>query len=321
MKKTILALSLVATTLLMANDSLRTEIDITAGYNAFDSASKMDSASLFGLRATVYETEVNKYGLQVGYEGALGVDYEGTGKESDLHRLFTHMVVDGETEYHVTPYLFLGGGYEYLSDEIKGEPSQGFIDLGIGFKYFFENNFKVLLEGKGIGKFDTRDLDYHANLGLGYMFGGASKNSVKPIVTLDDKETITDIPTRITPPKTRNITIVRVPVKDRVSPVEIAPRTRINVVNSYTPVNVVSYEDTAVATKGAYYVQMAALAKTSTQPLIETLNTNGYHNTLVHPRGETSLVLVGPYNSSQEALAAQGALKSVREDAFIYKMQ
>jgi len=340
MKKVIVTLSLMAVSALIASDDIRAEIALTAGYNKFDSASKMDDTSLFGIRATMYEDEVNKYGLQVGYEGAMGIAYENSTEETDLHRLFTHLVVDGEEEYSVTPYLFLGGGYEFLTDEIKGEPSQGFLDLGLGFKYFIDNNFKALIETRAIGKFDTRDLGFNVNVGLGYAFGGKQRTVFEPIMALGSKKDLKKDATKITP-KTA-INIVKAPMIETTNHID-ALTAMVNEIDAGVKTSTVaatsSYDEIPMATtmpfdevpvsnvnetlisSGEYYVQMAALNSTSTQPLVNDLTGKGYNNTKVHIRENTNLVLVGPYLTRADALTAKGALKSIKSDAFIYKMQ
>ncbi len=326
MKKIILTLSLITITSLVASDSLKTEVALTAGYNKFDSASSMENASLFGIRATVYENEVNMYGLQVGYECSTGIEYANEVIKTDLHRVFTHLVVDGEEEYDVTPYLFLGLGYEYLSDEIKGEPSQGFVDLGLGFKYFLDKNFNILLETRAVGKFDTRDLDLTTNLGLGYRFGGKYSAKPEPIIALDAHKKSMDIPVPAT--KISIVDIPRIEVPSYQYPEEVSEMTidrgeKVSTYHDTVPTATtpsVSYEEEVIVS-GDYYVQMAAYNSTPTQPLIDTLAAQGYENTLVYPRGESNLVLVGPFMDRDEALRMKNALRSIRSDAFIYKMK
>ena len=321
MKKSIVTLSLLATTL-FATDAMRSEVDLTLGYNKFDSASILENATLFGIRGTIYENEVNKYGLQVGYEGTAGIAYEKMypKKETDLHRFLTHLVIDGEEEYHVTPYLFLGGGYEYLSDEIKGEPSQGFVDLGIGFKYHLNDLFKILLETRAIGKVDTRDLGLNATLGIGYIYGMGYQPKLEPIRALDKE----DVSEKIVPQTV--IKEIKVPMKQTTNQLdELAVVVNENEtddkVMAVAEVDLPSikkgYSEDALFA-GDYYVQMAALEKTPTQPLVGQLADHGFDNTLVYPRGDIHLVLVGPFEEKSEAIKAQRVLKSIRSDAFIY---
>ena len=183
-----ITLSLLVATSLLAGDGMRTEVAVTVGKNKFDSASKMQKETIYGARVTFYETQVNKYGFQVGYDGAKDVVYKGENKKTNLHRGYVHLVIDGEQEYHVTPYIFMGGGYEYLSEEIKSDSSQGFVDLGLGFKYYPYTNFHLLIEAAAVGKFETRDLEYQAKLGLGYSLGEIFKTTQEPIDVLGDEK-------------------------------------------------------------------------------------------------------------------------------------
>jgi opacity protein-like surface antigen len=323
MKKTIITLSLMAITSLWASDTMRSELSLTAGYNKFDSASKLENATLFGIRGSIYENEINRYGLQLGYEGTSGISYENTYpvKETDLHRFFTRLVIDGEEELSVTPYLFLGGGYELLSDEIEGEPSQGFIDLGVGFKYNFDNNFNLALETRGIGKFETRDLDFNVNLALGYVLGNIYAQKRAPLIALEDttkepklkKSASTEIDiVEVEAPKETTMTIVE---ERQLSPLltdrdEVAPLVKDEVV-----------DDSAIIMEDAYYIQVAAYRSTPTEPLMQRLQERGFDNAFVYPSNEINRVLVGPFITKLEAKETIGALKAIRNDAFITKIK
>ena len=313
MKKIILTLSLMAVTSLMANDTMRTEVDLTAGYNKFDSASWLKNTTLFGIRATMYETEVNKYGLQVGYEGMPGIKYEKSSKKTDLHRIYSHVVIDGEEEYSIVPSLFLGGGYEYLTDEIKGEVSQGFVDLGIGFKYHVTENINVGIETRAIGKFNTRDLDFNVNLALGYMLGGKYERKVEPIFALDTNEVKIDTATEAIEPLQERATIIKVPAEDNYA--TVSPVSSSDVVNTV----VVDEAPRYTASTGSYYIQVAAYRSTPTQPLVNKLVRNGYSNTTVQYKNGKKLIVVGPFSSREEASLTLGGVQSVKADAFIKK--
>ncbi len=334
MKKRILTLSLLVVTALSASETFRTEVDVTAGYNKFDSASRLDSTTFYGIRATMYETEVNRYGLQLGYEGAFGTDYEKSKLDTDIHRLYTHLVVDGETEYHVTPYLLLGGGYEYLSDEIKGEPSQGFVDLGIGFKYHLNDYLNLLFEMRGIGKFDTRDLGFNTNLGLGYVLGGRYEDKIKPIEALDKKEDFTEkIAPKYAPEMDASMTPVKIVAEKEKRPVKFEKivvdsrgvATYENEVDAYVSDAVVEeaplQDIKEAALSDAFYVQVAAYSVTNPQPLMDRLAAKGYENTQLHQKESVTVVLVGPYMSAKEANHARRALRSIKSDAFVTKIQ
>jgi hypothetical protein len=334
MKKRILTLSLLVATVLGANETFRTEVDVTAGYNKFDSASRLDSTTFYGIRATMYETEVNRYGLQLGYEGAFGTDYEKSKLDTDIYRLYTHLVVDGETEYRVTPYILLGGGYEYLSDEIKGETSQGFVDLGIGFKYHLNDYLSILFETRGIGKFDTRDLGFNTNLGLGYTLGGTYKEKIKPIEALDKKSDVSEkiAPSHNRPKLDTDMSPVKFvttkehrPVKFEKIVVDSRSDARYeNEVDAYVKEESVAalpqYDTKEAAISDDFYVQVAAYNVTDPEPLMKRLADKGYDNALLHQRGTTTLVLVGPYVSAKEANRIKRSLRSIKSDAFVTKI-
>lgn len=319
MKKMMLTLSLVAGTFLMADDALKAQVALTAGYNKFDSASSMESTLLYGVRATIYENEVQSYGLQVGYEGNIGIAYENRTNTTDIHRLFTHLIADGEEEYGVTPYILLGLGYEYLTDEIKGELSQGFADFGIGFRYFFAENFNTSLESRVVGKFNTRDLDIMTNLGFGYMFGGKHSKKVEPIVALSPNTKAIDDMVPVS--QINDITIAN-QAEDGLTDMEIYNEEVSNNQNGIShEVTTPRATYTATAATGSYYVQMAAYRHTATHPLMSELSAHGIHNTSVHKRGGLSRILVGPYANRYEVRNALENLKRIRSDAFVYVMK
>ncbi len=180
MKKTLLAIAFSSTVLFSSstnNQYQPYQSTITVGKNSFAEDSRMKDSTVFGIRATAYDGDVFRYGLQFGYECAIDTKYEAIDSTSlitktDMHRLFVNMLVDGEEEYNVVPYLLFGLGYEYLSDELsKQDVSQGFAQTGLGFKYNITKSLNIALEGRVLGKFDTRDVDFIFSGGLGYMFG------------------------------------------------------------------------------------------------------------------------------------------------------
>ncbi len=201
MKKTLLAFALSSSILFGSsiygkNSKYQPyQASMTIGKNSFSKDSNMKDNTVFGIRATAYDGDIFRYGLQFGYESALKTKYEGVDSTSlitqtDMHRIFVNMIVDGEEEYNVVPYLLFGGGYEYLSDEIsKQDVSQGFAQTGLGFRYNMTRSLNVALEGRVLGKFDTRDVDFIFNAGIGYMFGNleSSKKRVGFNKKLEDK--------------------------------------------------------------------------------------------------------------------------------------
>jgi hypothetical protein len=307
----ILALSLYAN----SETANRVEIGISAMSEKVDSDSRIDDhILLYGLRATVYESEVNKYGFNLSYEGAMNVSYQApfTSIETDIHRVLANLVIDGEEEYHILPYVMFGVGYEHLSDEVKGETSQAIGNVAVGFKYDLGNGFNSALEGRYIGKFDTSDNDWSIGLVFGYDFSNSSK---KVFNLHEDKERLTSADNL---PNTQ---------KRAVTVIKVDPRVDYESGESYTVTSENQSVDEVESANGIgevvngdigdYYIQVAAFKKTPSTYMIRKLNSIGYENAITKYRNGKRLVLVGPYLTKEEANEAKAGLYSIAPDAFI----
>jgi hypothetical protein len=326
MKKIVTTLSLLlATTILSADSANRVEVELTAGVNKFDSSSRLslDNATMYGLRATMYESVVDKYGFQLAYEGAYGVDYgklrANDAKESDVHRILANLVIDGDSDYGVVPYVILGGGYEFLSDEIKGEVSQGIADVGIGFRYYLDYGLTVGLEGKVIGKFDSNDLDYMGLFSLGYAF---NSNKVPDNTPINASNKIEQTPRAII----NDTTLVK---QTEVVPTEVHIDTKINevvidntAVVSDVVVDSVTINDEVVS-DGMYYIQVAAYQSRKTYPTVKKVKALGFDNVSVKQKessiGTLNAVVVGPYTTKDEAIHDLVRIKKVDRKSYIAK--
>ncbi len=190
MKKSLLSLALIMATYSVAQEHNKPyHVNIHAGINAFDDTSNLNDSALYGISASFYEKERQSYALQLGYERLSSVPFEGIrdsdGKDitTDINRYYVNMLVDGEEELSITPYILIGGGYEDLSSVYSAyeeTKSQAFLNAGLGFKYRIHENFNITLEANALGKFDSESLDYSGKLGLDYMFGSSwHKKSVQ----------------------------------------------------------------------------------------------------------------------------------------------
>ncbi len=148
--------------------------------------------ALYGASFMIYEQERGKYALELGYEYQSHVPYNGIRLDTNIERYYLHMVVDGEEELHVTPYILMGGGYEILSriyEEYDKSKNQAFVDIGLGFRYRLARYLNLTLEAKALGKVDSESVDYIGKLGLDFMFGKQVKKSPYRLYGLDgDKE-------------------------------------------------------------------------------------------------------------------------------------
>ncbi len=327
MKKFALYTFLSLSSTLIAGDVIKYEIQPTIGYNSFDSSSKMESTFMYGIRGTIYPNSY--YGYRLSYERSDDVHYDETStkKTTDLQRLSGQILISGEEEYQVIPYVLFGLGYEILSDETNHDVSQGYVEGGIGFKYHMKNDLIFDLEAKAMKKFDTDDIDYMVNFGLGYLFdptlkkpelyqpglleetpkvqneffvtpSTVKKKVIKPIVIVEDKieaaytfneEQEQNIPSIVKP-------LVEVPIA-------------------------VHYEQLEVK---QYYVQVAAWFNSEDNKLLNRLERDGFAYNIenaVRLGREAQLVKVGPYEQFADAKLALKDLKKIKKDAYITKLK
>lgn len=175
MRKSLLSLALIVASYASAGDKQPYHVNIHSGITVFDDANHLENGSLVGASVAFYERETLSYALQLGYERLNGIAYEGIVLDTDIDRYYMNMIVDGEEELNITPYILLGGGYENLSrvyEEYADTKSQAFINAGLGFKYALNDYFNITLEGRALGKLDSESIDYVGKLGLDFMFGG-----------------------------------------------------------------------------------------------------------------------------------------------------
>ncbi len=175
MKKIVMASLLTFMALELAADhSYRYQITPLVGKNFADSDSRLrNSDIMYGIRGTYYEN--SWYGWQLGLERAGEVSVKGEFRDVDMSRLYFNLVVDGEEEMKITPYVLLGGGYEMLSEDVDAQPDQAFMQAGLGFKYRLSRSFNLALEGRALYKFDTEHIDYVTTFGVGMMLGYPSE--------------------------------------------------------------------------------------------------------------------------------------------------
>jgi hypothetical protein len=357
MKKFALYTFLSLSTVLSAQDVTTYEVTPTIGYNTFDSSSKMKSSFMYGIRATMHTNSY--YGYRLSYERAGDIHYDtnkDNKKTTDLQRISGQILINGEEEYQVIPYLIFGGGYEILSDEISNDVSQGYAEGGVGFKYHMKNDLIFDLEGKVLKKFDTDDIDYMITFGLGYLFDPTVKKpelytpgvlEARPIVketpiVKNEIEIVSQVPVKDkievikkVPVKNNMEVIPQVPAKSFIKPITSIITTP-TVAAKYT-FNEEQFQQSAeiikptVTTKqttqeyvfdNQYFVQIAAWFNAEDKRLLTKLEKAGFsydiENTVRHGR-DTKLVKVGPYEHISDAKSALKKLKKIKRDAFITK--
>ncbi len=215
MKKIILYLASIAVVNLHAADKKPYHLNVSAGMNVFDKTSHLDNGSFYGASLSIYEKETQKYALQLAYERLSGIAYQGIVLDTDIDRYAINMVVDGDEELQITPYIMIGGGYETLSHIYQSYPdtkNQGFINAGLGFKYRLNDYFNISLEGKAIGKLDSESVDYVTKVGIDFMFGGHRPSKPKMIEALDKVEPVAQ---KVSPPPRIKPVVPTVPKEEK----------------------------------------------------------------------------------------------------------
>ena len=318
MKKFALCTFLSLSTMLVAGDVTKYEIEPTIGYNGFDSNSKMESTFLYGLRGTIQPNRY--YGYRLSYERSDNLHYDNTAtkKTTNLQRISGQLLINGEEEYQVIPYILVGGGYEILSNETQHDVSQGYMEGGIGFKYHMKNDLIFDLETKALKKFDTDDLDYMVTFGLGYLFDPTFK---KPEIyqpkALEERKIVQPKPI-IEPAVIEKVDaqytfneIQDQPNSNMIQPIEIAPA-----ITYHQPIQSLSTKQ--------YYVQIAAWFNSEDPKLLMNLDNRGFAYEIENAKRlgkEAQLVKVGPYKDLNDAKLALKDLKKIKKDAFITKIK
>jgi len=319
MKKFALLTILSLSSLLSAQEVVKYEIEPTIGYNKFDSSSKMESTFLYGIRGTIHPNSY--YGYRLSYERSDDLHYDSTStkKTTDLQRLSGQILINGEEEYNVIPYILVGGGYEILSDETKHDVSQAYVEGGIGFKYHMQNSIIFDLEAKAMKKFDTDDIDYMVNFGLGYLFDPSlSIYKTNEVSVLDEKPIMVKPKSAIV--KKKSQVIKPIPVKKEIETLYTFNEEDVQKKESKKILNTTSKRDNFSYSN--YYVQMAVWYKKENDKLLSKLESAGYLFEIKDAKRlnkNVQLVLVGPYTTSKDAKIAWKKLRKIKKDAFITK--
>jgi cell division septation protein DedD len=319
MKKFALLTILSLSSLLSAQEVIKYEIEPTIGYNSFDGNSYMESTFLYGIRGTIHPNSY--YGYRLSYERSDDLHYDSTStkKTTDLQRLSGQILINGEKEYNVIPYILVGGGYEILSDETKHDVSQAYVEGGIGFKYHMQNNLIFDLEAKALKKFDTDDIDYMVNFGLGYMFHPSLNVYKSRQASVLDEKPVTIKPKSAAVKKKSQI-IKPIPVKKEIETLYTF-KEEVQKKKSKKILSVTSKKNNS--TYSNYYVQMAVWYKKENERLLSKLENAGYLFEIRDAKRlnkDVQLVLVGPYKNSRDAKKAYKKLRKIKKDAFITKM-
>ncbi len=226
--------------------------------------------------------------------GNLGTSHT---SDTDINRFYINGLHNIKTKYsRLVPYVYGGFGYEHVENELADNDSQGFFNAGGGLKFKVNDRFNLVSDIQGIKKFRSHDFDILGSIGVGYLFGSLFQPEPESLVAsgLEDIQPVT--------PK-REITVIKVAPQ----PLAIAP--------------------VMAAPTGEYYVQMAAGFKTNmetgckhTKDLRDAGIDYDIKYTTIKGRN-AALVVVGPFETKEEAKSQLPSLRRYSKDAFVKRIK
>jgi septal ring-binding cell division protein DamX len=226
--------------------------------------------------------------------------------DTDIDRFYINGLHNIHTQYSkLTPYVYGGFGYENVSNELKDNDSQGFFNAGGGLKYNLTDKFNILADVQGIKKFNNHDLDILGSIGLGFFFGNAFQPAPEAVVASGLEEVTPAAPVR-------KVTVVQV----KPQPVVVAEVAKI-----------VTDDKVEAAPTGEYYIQMAAGFKTDMETGCKhtrDLRDAGIDYDIKYTtiRGKNAaIVVVGPYDTKEEAKSHLKELRKYSKDAFVKRIK
>ena len=278
-----------------------------------------DSKTLVGIRGTAYVTP--NVGVQAVAESSLKNPTLGGG-DTDIERGAVNVVLEKRFE-KVTPYVTGGVGYEWTHGntvKLTNDDSQMFYNAGAGVKLNINKRVNVMAELKGIHKVENSDDDLIATVGVGMKVGAVEQK--QPVCQTTKALSLQEF-SRIckTAPSAAAAPMAEVPVE--VTQLQTEPQVVTEeVVETETCVVEPAAETVSEAAEipEGYYVQMAALFKSSGDMLTSRLERKNYPYVVYETkRGgrDVKLILVGPYQSKGEAKVALRYLKRLSKGAFV----
>ncbi len=306
----------------------KTELSLNIGINSFDNSEHLDSGTSLGIRGDFYLDDL--YHIDLGYDNMSDVSIKNSSQDIKVERLYTQFSADGQEEYHVVPTVSIGVGGEKQTSSADSD-TQGFLSLGVGFRYNVSNSFNFLLGTKALWKTTDRVINYHTTFGMGYLIDEAPVNNenddieevVIPKKKLDIPEKRVDISTQFAPkklppvqvqvPDAKELSVVSVPASVP-APVSVSPIHTVHTVSHAASVRTSRH----VVDMRAKYIQVGAYAKSRPTAMLSRLAKSGYHIILRH-QGRVTKALVGPFKSEAEARRALAKVRRISPTAFIYK--
>lgn len=191
MKKLLLALSLCASTALLANDAnYHWEFTPTIGGTHHEGNMDLDDSFTTGLRIAknlgdswIDQVEFGfDFSQNIGLDGLAASRWQGAEKP-DATAYFVNLVKDiVKFNDNLKLYGLIGAGYVDYTAKVDGEDyDSGFGQYGLGLKYYWTDNFATKLEVRDSISFKDADHVLYYSLGFAADFGKRHADKVEEV--------------------------------------------------------------------------------------------------------------------------------------------
>lgn len=181
MKK--IALSLVlASSMMLGAPSHLAEVTATIGGVKPEGNLDLEDQLSLGLRFGTYVEDKFFDMLEVGLERVNAADYENSSVDTNINRFFVNIIKEYDIAKDTSLYGLVGMGYENIRTPLFENDDDGFVQYGIGLKYWVNDNFALKAEARhGITFEGNNNLFY--TLGFTIPLGKKAEPIPAPVVT------------------------------------------------------------------------------------------------------------------------------------------
>jgi len=172
--KRVFAIALLAVSLEAADHSLYNHsVEIVGGYGFDSSATHLDDDWSFGFR---YNYNMETYSMwepgafQFAFDYMWSDSYNNVALDTSVTRFGTNILWYADNDSDITPFLMVGGGLQFFSEERNGNEDGAFGTLGGGVEYQLRGDFSVMAEGKWMYAGSGHE-HLLTNFGMKYSFG------------------------------------------------------------------------------------------------------------------------------------------------------
>ena len=164
MKKSVLSLLVALTLTFGAQEDYSSELSLTVGGVVPSNELELRDYLNLGLRYGAYLD--NKYIdiIEFGYERGIDVKYENSTQKSYVNRLFVNTIKEYDMNNDFALYGLAGIGYQDFSNELDDNKDDGFVHIGVGAKWWVDDNFALKAEVR-------EEIDFHSDTNFIYSLG------------------------------------------------------------------------------------------------------------------------------------------------------